>query len=191
MIRLLWAGGMQDYHGRYYTVENARIYTLPDQLPPIMIAASGPLATELAGRLGDGLISVEPDPEAVTAFDAAGGTGKPRLGQFKVCWAPDEAEARRTAHEWWPIAALKGAFAPELPLPAHFEQVASLVSEEDVAHAILCGPDPERYIATTREFAGAGYDQVYIHQVGPDQEGFLRFYEQEIAPRLRRGSLAC
>ncbi|HBY94412.1 MAG TPA: LLM class F420-dependent oxidoreductase [Chloroflexi bacterium] len=189
VVRLLWQGGLQNHHGRYFTVENARIYTLPAELPPIMIAASGAQAAELAGRLGDGLISVAPDPDTVDGFEAAGGAGKPRLGQFKVCWARDQDEARRVAATWWPIAGLKGALTTQLPVPTYFEQAASLVTEEDVAREIVSGPDPERYIASIREFADTGYDHVYLHQVGPDQEGFFQFYKRELLPRLRKKSL--
>ena len=73
----------------------------------------------------------------------------------------------------------------ELPTPAHFEQAAKMVREEDVAQAIVCGPDAERHIAGVKEFVDAGYDHVYIHQIGPDQEGFFRFYERDVLPKLR------
>ena len=182
LIRLLWEGGTQSYTGAYYTVENARIYTLPDPLPPIMVAASGTRAAELAGQIGDGLVGTAPDPEVMSAFDGAGGEGKPRYGQVSVCWAEDEESARRTAFEYWPIAGLKGELAQELPLPAHFEQAAQMVTEEDVAESVVCGPDAERHIARIREYADAGYTHVYVHQIGPDQEGFFRFYERDVLP---------
>ena len=72
----------------------------------------------------------------------------------------------------------------ELPLPRHFEQAAEAVTPEDVAESVVCGPDPERHLAAIREYAEAGYDHVYVHQVGPDQEGFFRFYESEVLPKL-------
>ena len=185
VIRLLWQGGSQSHRGRYYTVENARLYTLPAEPPPLVVAAGGPRAAELAGRIGDGLVSTSPQGELVEQFEAAGGTGKPRYGQLTVCWARDEAEARRTAHEWWPNSAIKGELGQELPLPRHFEQAAGMVSEDDVAEAIPCGPDPERHIGAIRQFVEAGFDHVYIHQVGPDQEGFFQFYEREVLPHFR------
>jgi hypothetical protein len=101
-----------------------------------------------------------------------------------VCWAQDEASARRLAYEYWPTAAIRGELTQELPTPAHFEQAAKMVREEDVAQAIICGPDPERHIAGIKEFVDAGYDHVYVHQIGPDQEGFFRFYEREVLPKL-------
>lgn len=184
VIRLLWQGGTQTFRGAYYTVEDARIYTLPEQLPPILVAASGPKATEAAGRIGDGFISTSADEKLIKKFDEAGGAGKPHYGQMTVCWAKDEAEARRIAFEWWPNAALKGELTQELRTPAHFEQACEMVREEDVAEAIICGADAGRHIKKIREFADAGFEYVYVHQVGEDQEGFIDFYQKEILPKL-------
>jgi len=186
VIRLLWQGGTQTHRGCYYTVENACIYTLPDALPPILVAASGPKAAEAAGRLGDGLVSTSPEESIVKNFEAAGGTGKPRYGQLTVCWAQDEASARHTAYTYWPNAGLKGGeLSQELPTPAHFAQATQMVREDDIADVIVCGPDPAKHIEKIRAFAKAGYDHVYVHQVGPDQEGFFRFYQQEVLPKFR------
>jgi coenzyme F420-dependent glucose-6-phosphate dehydrogenase len=185
VIRLLWQGGTQTYRGLHYVVENACIYTLPEQLPPILVAASGPRAAEAAGRVGDGLVTTAPEAELLRRFQAGGGADKPAYGQLTVCWAADEAEARRTAYEYWPTAAVRGELTQELPTPAHFEQAAKMVREEDVAQAIICGPDPERHIAGVKEFVEAGFDHVYIHQIGPDQEGFFRFYQHEVLSKLR------
>jgi coenzyme F420-dependent glucose-6-phosphate dehydrogenase len=181
VIRLLWTGGYQSHRGRYYTVENARIYTLPDEPPPILVAASKEGAGELAGQ-NDGLIGTAPDEDVLKAFASAGGTGKPAYGQVTVCWAKTEDEAKRTACEWWPNAAVKGDLSQELALPLHFEQAAEMVNEDDVVEAIVCGPDPEAHLAKIREYEQAGYDHVYVHQVGPDQEGFFDFYEREVLP---------
>jgi coenzyme F420-dependent glucose-6-phosphate dehydrogenase len=183
VIRLLWQGGYQSHHGRYYTVEEARIYTLPDELPPIYVAASKPNAAELAGRAGDGLISTAPDPELVEQFDAAGGEGKPKVGQVTVCFAESEEEARRTAHAWWPNAGITGDLSQELALPRHFEDAAEMVEEDDVAKKVVCGSDPEKYFEQIEQYADAGFDHVYLHQVGPDQDGFFQFAREELLPR--------
>ena len=180
VIRLLWQGGYQSHHGEHYTVEQVRLYTLPDEPPPLLVAAGKPDAARLAGERGDGLISTSPDAELVEEFKAAGGAGKPRYGQITVCWAEDEAEARRTALEWWPNAALPGELSQELALPRHFEQAAELVTEADVAEEVVCGPDPSAHLELIETYAEAGYDHIYVHQVGPDQDGFLDFYGREI-----------
>lgn len=185
MMRQLWEGDVATQRGASFTVQQARVYDVPDRPPPVLVAAKGDRATELAGRIGDGLISVAPDAETAKAFDRAGGAGKPRYGQVHVCWAEDEAAARRTAHEWWPNAAIGGELSVELPLPRHFEHAAETVREEDVAKTVTCGPDPERHLQAIQEFADAGFDHVWVHQIGPDQGGFLRFYEGDVLPKLR------
>ena len=184
VIRLLWEGEDVTHRGRHYTVENARIYTLPEEPPPIFVAAAGEKATQLAGRIGDGLIGTSPDSEQIRQFEQAGGAEKPRYGQLHVCWAKTEEEAKRTAREWWPNTSLPGELGVELPLPRHFEQAAAMLSEDDVAGKLPCGPDPERHIAAIHAYVDAGYDHVYVHQVGPDQEGFFRFYEEQVLPKL-------
>ncbi|HET9287528.1 MAG TPA: TIGR03557 family F420-dependent LLM class oxidoreductase [Gaiella sp.] len=186
VMRDLWRGELTSHRGQHYTVENARIYTLPEETIDVMVAAGGPEAAELAGRIGDGLVGTSPEGGLLAAFDEAGGSGKPRYGQVTVCWASREADARRTALEWWPNAALQGPLAQELPLPSHFEAASGMVGEDDVAGAIVCGPDPEAHIAKIDEYRKAGYTHVYLHQVGPEQEGFLRFCTSEILPHYER-----
>ena len=184
VIRLLWQGGQQTHRGRYYTVEQARVYTLPEELPPVMVAVKGEKATKLAAKIGDGLVGTAPDSEMIQTFESSGGRGKPKYGQLTVCWAKDEEEAKRTAYEWWPNTSITGELSVELPLPRHFEQAAEMLSAEDVAEGVVCGPDPERHLDAIRKFVDAGYDHVYVHQVGPDQEGFFRFYEREVLPKV-------
>ena len=180
VIRRLWEGGLVSHRGRHFTVDRARLYSVPDEPPPVAVAASGENAAALAGRIGDALISTAPDADLVDRFDRAGGAGKPRYGQLTVCFAESEREAVSTAHEWWPNAALEGDLAQELPLPRSFRQATATLSEDQIAEAVICGPDADRHRAAIAEFEQAGFDHVYVHQVGPDQGGFLRFYEREI-----------
>jgi G6PDH family F420-dependent oxidoreductase len=186
IIRALWTGEVTSHRGRHYTVQNARIYTRPPEPIPIHVAASGERMAELAGRIGDGFIGTGPDRPVIEAFREAGGSG-PMFGQVTVCWAASEREARRTAHRYWPTAAIRGEATQELPNPAHFEQLAEMVTEDQVAEAIPCGPDPEVHLAKVREYIDAGYDHVYLHQVGPDQTGFLEFARRELLPVLAPG----
>jgi coenzyme F420-dependent glucose-6-phosphate dehydrogenase len=186
IIRLLWRGGTQSFRGRHYTVDRARIYTLPEQPPPIVVAATGQRAVDLAGRIGDGLIAVGPDAELIRSFEKAGGEGKPRYGQVHVCWAESEAAARRTTHEWWPNTALKGNLTVDLATPEEFERAVEAITEDDIADSVTCGPDPERHLEAIRLYAEAGYDNVYVHQIGPDQDGFFRFYGTEILPKVNQ-----
>jgi len=185
VIRLLWQGGYKTHRGKHYTVEQARIYTLPDEPPPIAVAASEPQAAELAGRIGDALVSVSPDRELIERFEQAGGSG-PRYGQITVCWAESDEEAKKTAYEWWPNAAIEGSLSQELALPRYFEEAARMVDAEDVAGKINVGADPGPYLETIRAYEEAGYDHIYFHQIGPDQEGFFGFFERDLQPRLSK-----
>jgi G6PDH family F420-dependent oxidoreductase len=183
VIRALWTGEVTSHRGPYYTVQNARLFTLPEDLPRIHVAAGGERMAELAGRIGDGFIGTGPDAALIDAYRSAGGDG-PRYGQVTLCWASSEREARRTAHEWWPTAALKGEVTQELPNPAQFTDLVSIVTEDQVAEAITCGPDPKPHLERIQAYLDAGYDHVYLHQVGPDQAGFLEFAQRELLPDL-------
>jgi coenzyme F420-dependent glucose-6-phosphate dehydrogenase len=181
LMRELWQGELTTFEGEHYRVENARIYTLPDEPISVLVAASGTKAAELAGRIGDGLISTVAEPELVAAFEEAGGSG-PKIGQLTVCWAETEEEARKTAHEFWPNAALAAPLGQELALPSHFAAAAQMVDEDEVAKSVVCGPDESRHLEAIEAFASAGFDRVCVHQVGPDQMGSMYFFEQEIMP---------
>ena len=185
VIRRLWGGKLVSHRGRHFTVEQARLYTLPSESPPIIVATAGENATELAGRIGDGMFGLIPDPEVIEAYRGAGGGDKPRFGQIHVCWSESDADARRTALEWWPNAVASGSLPWELRLPSHFEAATEWADPEDIAESVVCGPDLDVFVQAASEFVDAGYDHVYFHQVGPDQAGFLRFAESELLPRLR------
>lgn len=182
IMRALWEGGWVDWYGDHYTVEGARIYTRPDQPIPIQISAFGPRSMELVITHGDGWITTSPDRKLMEQFRRAG-RGRASAG-IKVCWGPDEAAARRMAHELWPNAGVPGQLSQELPMPAHFQQASSLVTEDQIGEIFACGPDPERHIAAIRPFLEAGFDEVYVSQIGPDQAGFMEFYEKELRHRL-------
>jgi coenzyme F420-dependent glucose-6-phosphate dehydrogenase len=184
VIRKLWTGDLVSHHGHHFTVENARVYTLPEEPPPILVAVAGPRSVDLAARLGDGLVGTAPKAESIEEFRAKGGEG-PACGQLHVCWAKSEAEARKTALEYWPNGAISGSHFLELPIPSHFEEATELVDEEAIAESVVCSPDPEVHLEAIREYVDAGYDHVYVHQVGPDQDGFFDFYEGSVLPALR------
>lgn len=184
VIRLLFRGGYQRYRGHHVRLDDARLFDLPEQPVPIAVAASGPRSAALAGRGADALIAIDALPGIVEAFDAAGGAGKPRWCQVPVCWAPDEDSARRTAHDRFRWAPLGWKVLSELPNPVSFDWATKAVTPDDVAQQVAVGPDPERHLAAIRPFLELGYTHVALCQVGPDQEGFLRFWQEELAPRL-------
>ena len=184
VIRTLWQGGSQDHYGKHYTVENATIFDIPDPLPSIVVAGGGSQAASLAAKVGDGLWGTAPDKDTLDLFDREGGAGRPRYGQVTMCWAEDEAQARKTAIEVWPNAGVSGQLSQDLPTPKHFEDATKMISEDDVTAKVVCGPDVARHVEHVKKYVDAGYTHVYIHQVGPDQDGFFRFWETELRPAL-------
>ena len=185
ILRRLWQGGDESHYGTYFEMENARIYTLPGTPPPIYVSAFGPKSIALAARIGDGLVSTKPDADLLRSYTDAGGRG-PKLAQVKVCWDDDGERARDLAFHLWPTSGLEGELSQELPTPRHFEQAVSVLKREDVVSSFPCGRDPQPHLDAIRKYADSGYDEVYITQVGPNQEGFLRFYEREILPEFQR-----
>jgi coenzyme F420-dependent glucose-6-phosphate dehydrogenase len=186
VMRQLWKGGWQSHSGKHYTIENVRIFTLPTEPPPVMVAASQPGAAELAGRIGDGLISFEPKAELVKAFEAAGGKNKPRFGQLTVCYASSEEIATEEVLNHWPNAGIGGDLMTDLATPSRFEQIIQLMDQRHITDGIPLGPDPKKHIDGIEEFVEAGFDHIYVHQIGPGQQGFFRFYSEEIIPRIAR-----
>ncbi|MGD9734828.1 MAG: TIGR03557 family F420-dependent LLM class oxidoreductase [Solirubrobacterales bacterium] len=182
VIRKLWTGKLTSHRGEHFTVENARIYSLPDEPPPLLVAVAGESSVELAARHGDGIVGTSPIAESVDQFREEAGEGKPTYGQLHVCWDEDEESAKQLALHQWPNAAISGGYSLELTMPAHYEEAAEMLDPDQVAESVICGPDPSRHRAAIQEYVDAGYDHVYVHQVGEDQEGFFRFYEQEILP---------
>jgi coenzyme F420-dependent glucose-6-phosphate dehydrogenase len=143
VIRKLWEGKLTSHRGEHFTVENAQIYSLPEEPPPLLVAVAGESSVELAARLGDGLIGTAPVAKSIEQFRSEGGEGKPTYGQLHVCWAEDGEAAKKLALKQWPNGAIGGSFFLELPLPAHFEEAAEVLTEEDIGESVVCGPDPD------------------------------------------------
>lgn len=191
IIRALWAGGLVTYRGKHFHVESAKVWDLPSTPPPIGIAVSGPDGCRLAGEHADAMIAVEPRPELSEMFDAAGGTGKPRIGQLAVSYDPDLQVAVKRALDQFRWFTGRWSVNAELPLPASFEAASQLVREEDVTGQMPCGPDVERHVAGFRQFEAAGFTHVALVQVGGDtQERFLTWAANELLPALRAPALA-
>jgi G6PDH family F420-dependent oxidoreductase len=184
VIRLLWEGGVKDHRGRHYMVENARLYDLPDELPPILVAAAGDIAATAAARKGEGLITTSPDKEVIQAYKDAGGDSNQIWGELSLSWAETAEEAVKAAHRRWPNTALKGQLSQDLPTPTHFEQAVQLVTEEDIRKAVPCGPDPQPVIDKVQEYIEAGFTHIWFNQLAKDADGFFRFMEDEVMSQL-------
>jgi G6PDH family F420-dependent oxidoreductase len=165
------------------SVDRARVRDVPAEPPALAVAAGGPKVARMAGEKGAGLFTTEPDRELVRAWSAGGGRG-PRYAEVTIGWAREEAAAIAIAHERFRFGLFGWDVLAELPGVASFEDAASSIRGEDVARAISCGP--ERHAVRVRECVEAGYDHIVLVAPGPDQEGFLGFWKDELGPRLRR-----
>jgi G6PDH family F420-dependent oxidoreductase len=181
VMRALWQGGQHSHHGRHYTVENARIYDLPEQPPPVLVSGFGPKATKLAARIGEGYCTTSPDKDAIDLYRSEGGKGTVQAGT-KVCFMADEDEARATAHRLWPNEALPGELAQVLPTPAHFEQACELVTPDMLVTPV--GPDIETHVASLNQYLEAGVDELFVQQIGRDQDAFFDTWAGEVLPRF-------
>jgi G6PDH family F420-dependent oxidoreductase len=181
VIRLLWQGGDRSHHGRHYTVENARVYDLPDRLPRILMSGFGPKAIKVAARIGDGFCTTMPDKDAIDLYRSEGGTGPIHAGT-KVCFMDTEDAAQETVLRLWPNEGLPGELAQVLPTPAHFEQACELVTADHLASPM--GPDLEQHIASLQQYADAGVDELYVQQIGPDQDAFFTTWADTVLARF-------
>jgi len=185
VIRQLWEGREVSHEGEFHTVERAKLWDVPATPPKLAVAAGGTRAARLAGNKGAGLFATEANPELVSAWAEAGGKG-PRYAEVPMCWARSEAEATRVAVERGSFSLLGWPVMTELPTPQSFEAAARWVRQEDVVKQISCGPDPERHVAAVRKFVDAGFDHIVLLDLGGEQEGFLKHWQSELGPRLRK-----
>jgi G6PDH family F420-dependent oxidoreductase len=186
IIRKLWSGRQLSYGGSYFVVEECKIYSLPRTPPPIAVSAFGPKAAKLAGKIGDGFVSLIPKQELIQTFEQAGSSGKPKYAQIHACYDTDESRARQTAFKHWPNAGVSGQASSELRLPAYFEQAAQPVDAATATKNMALGPAVDSYVASVRQFIDAGYTHIYFHHIGPNQDAFFNFWQTKLAPALPR-----
>jgi G6PDH family F420-dependent oxidoreductase len=183
IIRRLWAGETLTHRGTHFTVDRARVFSLPDEAPPVLVSGFGPEATDVAARIGDGYVNTSPDGELVRRYRDKGGKGITQAGT-KICWAPSADDAAKTAHRLWGFEGVGGQSSQELPSWVEFQSLADATSPEQTAESVPCGPDPERAAQSIKEYVDAGYDEIYISQMGPDQRGGIEFLANEVLPLL-------
>jgi G6PDH family F420-dependent oxidoreductase len=184
VMRRLWTGEFVTHRGRHYTVDNARIYTLPETPPNVYMSAFGPEATEVAARIADGFITTSPDRELLERFRTESGKQAAQAG-FKVSWAADEAEGVEIAHRLWSNSGLPGELAQVLPSPRHFEQASTLVTKESTGDSVVCGSEVARHREAFGPFLEAGFDEVYVANMGPHYKEMIRRYGEEVLPAVR------
>lgn len=183
VVRLLWKGESTTHRGGYYWVEDATIFDPPPGDVPIVVSAFGTSAAELAARIGDGMWTSGTGGKPVEVFSDSGGQG-PIYGQLHLCWGEDREAAVELAHRQWPNTGVPGQLSQDLRTPAHIEMATQLVTPEMITESVPCGPDPEPLLKSIDQAIQGGVDHIYFHQIGDDQEGFLRFWDTEIQPEL-------
>ncbi|MBU7600026.1 TIGR03557 family F420-dependent LLM class oxidoreductase [Streptomyces sp. P38-E01] len=187
IIRALFEGGNVNHRGTHFDVDNARLWDLPETLPPIGLAVSGARSAKLAGRVADLVIATEPRAELLESFDRAGGAGKARVGQLPVCYDPDPQAARARAHDQFRWALGAWPVNSELPGPVAFDRATAQVTVEDVAAAVPCGDRVADFVEAVRPYAAAGFTEIALVQVGgAHQQPFIDWAERELLPALRR-----
>ena len=184
VMRRLWTGEVVDHRGPHYTVDNARIYTLPQRPPEVWVSGFGPAATRTAGELGDGYITTSADTELLELFRETSG-GKPAAVGFKTAFAPTEDEGAGHAHRLWSTSGVPGELAQVLPTPRHFEQAAQLVTKEMSRDSMVCGSDIGRHIDSFQEYVDAGFEEVYVANIGPHYRDMIERFGAEVLPAVR------
>jgi G6PDH family F420-dependent oxidoreductase len=185
LIRELWRGEPTNWDGKHYRVDHAQIYNVPETPPKIFVSAFGSKALEVAARIGDGFINTSPDADMVAQFKKLSG-GLPAQAGAKVAFADTAEEGWQHAHRLWPNAGLPGEMAQILPTPQHFEQATQLVTEEMTRESVVAGNDVAAHLHQLEEYADAGYDELYVANMGPHFREMIAFYGEQVLPQLRR-----
>ncbi len=194
LIRRLWREERVDFEGEYYKVSRATIYDRPEQEIPIYIAASGPLAAKLAGRVGDGFICTSgKDPalyttllENVAAGAESSGRSLDQIRKFlevKVSYDRDLEYARQVCH-WWGALALSPEQKEGVEDPIEMERLADAQPEKAQSRFIV-SDDPTDVIERIGTYLDLGFDEIVIHAPGDDQSRFLQQFSEDVLPGLR------
>jgi G6PDH family F420-dependent oxidoreductase len=181
VIRRLWSGEVVSWDGQHYQVDHARIYDLPHQPPEIYVSGFGPKAIDLAARIGDGYLNTTPDADMVRRFKDASDS-RPAHAGAKVAYAPTAEEGWEHAHRLWPNAGLPGELSQVLPTPEHFEQASQLVTLDSTKESVVAGPDPQPHLQQIEDYRAAGYDVLYVANMGPHYRQMIDFYGEQILP---------
>lgn len=184
IIRKLWSGEYLSFEGKFFTVDEARLYSLPKILPEIYMAASGPKSAAISGQISDGLISTSPKKEIIESFESNGGKGKPKYAQVAVCFDKDEQKAKEIAFKYWPTKGLPRPDHADLKTPKEFMNASKNLNIDDATKDLAYGPNKQKHIEVLKKFFDAGFDFVAVSQIGENQDEFFEFYKNEIFPEF-------
>ncbi|WP_435737422.1 TIGR03885 family FMN-dependent LLM class oxidoreductase [Cellulosimicrobium sp. PMB13] len=192
IIRALLAGEEVTHHG-HVTVDRARVWSLPDVAPRLIGAAVTPRTARRHADWADGLVTVNQPVESlrrvVGEYRDAGGRGDLAL-QVHVAWADDDEAAYAVAHDQWRSNLLPPSVSWHLETPEQFDAVADLVRPEEVRGTVLVEHDAQRLADRIAEMVACGFDAVYLHHVGQEQDAFLDAAGETLLPRIREAAAA-
>jgi coenzyme F420-dependent glucose-6-phosphate dehydrogenase len=194
VIRKLFSGKVVKYSGEYIKLESARLYTMPQTPPPIYVATAGPIQSKRTGRYCDGIITVGAADEKIRMLmqkfeEGAREEDKdpstmPRMIQLHVSWAENGDEAEEHAVKEWPNGGMPFPKA-DIRNPEDFAAMAKQVSIENFKNRVLTSADLDEHLEHVQHYVDLGFDEVYVHNVGRNQEEFIRAYGERVIPKLR------
>jgi coenzyme F420-dependent glucose-6-phosphate dehydrogenase len=194
LIRRLWSEERVDFDGEYYRTSGATVYDRPDEPPPIYVAASGPLAAKLAGRVGDGFICTSgKDPDLYLTLlgkvaEGAEAAGRDpaairRMIEIKVSYDRDAGYAR-DACRWWAALALTPEQKEGIEDPVEMERVAD-ANAENAQTRFIVSDDPADVVERIGAYLDLGFEDLLLHAPGTDQRRFLEQFSEDVMPALR------
>ena len=189
------AGKDVKHEGRFFKLESTRLWTMPEQAPPILVATAGPINARKTGRFADGIITVGAPLEKIGGLfdrfaEGAREAGKdpdtmPKVLQLHLSWAPTDEQALANAMDQWPNGGMRFPKA-DIRSPFDFEQMAKLVRPEDFEGRMVISADPDVHRAAIQRFVDLGFDRVYLHNVGRNQSEWIELFGREVVPKLHR-----
>jgi G6PDH family F420-dependent oxidoreductase len=189
VIRALWRGETVSLKGEYITVDEAKLYTLPEKTPLIVGAAVSDETAEWVGSWADAIVTVykplEKQKQFIEAFRRGGGEGKPMFLQAQVSYAPTQQAALEGAHDQWRNSAFESRVLTELRMPNQFDTLAKFVRPDDIEHCIRISSDLQQHIAWLQEDIDLGFERIHIHNVNREQERFIDTFGEHVLPVLK------
>jgi coenzyme F420-dependent glucose-6-phosphate dehydrogenase len=198
IINKLFTGKVVKHKGEHFTLESARLYTIPpaDQRVPIYVATAGPINARKTGKFADGIITVGAADEKIQMLwdkyeEGAKEAGKdhttsPKLLQIHVSWARTDEEAVDNAMQEWPNGGMPFP-KQDIKNPEDFAAMAKLVRPEDFKNRVLMTSDLEAHTKHIQHYVDMGFDEIHLHNVGRNQAEFIEVFGREVIPNLRLG----
>lgn len=192
IMRLLWSQEFVDFEGKHYRLRRANLYVKPRERIPIFVAASGPTAAGIAGRLADALLTVPQQgdrleetilPAFREAAEAAGRRAEDLnlLLEFKFAYHEDYDEALAAVQRWG-ATEIPGIFNREIYDPRELEELARSVPPEELLKTWHVVTDPEELVKPLEDYARLGFREIYLHSSSPDEDRTLA----DVVPPLLR-----